>query len=126
MPFTAEQIRNCPVAVIERQYIAAMDVYDAAQRKLFENPNTPCKAELEAEMAAAEARREALEEAITHTKAISRAGLTLQLVHLGMEFDTALDDAEDGVRDGDAASRVRRLIDLLRHSIASADEPRAA
>jgi hypothetical protein len=120
MSFTPTQIAACPVAAIVRQSTAAFDRYDAAQREIFDDPNTPRKAELEAKMERLWGEMQAFEEATTHLIASSKVGLAYHATLIRAEADYCVsNDPEDC-----APSRARawRLSELICRSIASMPE----
>ena len=108
----------CPVAELERQILAAMDVGDAAERKLWKDRNSP---HLEAEVNAAVDRRKAFQEMVTHVPASSKAGLVFQMTELrcavGHLHDNLPSIEETGF--GPDARAIERLLRLVEQAISN-------
>ena len=111
----------CPVAELERQILAAMDVQDAAERKLWDGRNSPHEEILEAEVNAAVDRRKAFQEMVTHVPASSKAGLVFQMTELrcavGHLHDNLPSIEETGF--GPDARAIERLLRLVEQAISN-------
>lgn len=104
---TLKNTNSCPVVELDRQAHAAMDLKDAAEARLRENPETADRAAVEARIAELDQRVLGFREAQTYAIAESRKGLLLQMVELGI----ARDEGDDPKGD--------RLMDLIRQGIAA-------
>jgi hypothetical protein len=102
----------CPVADIERQILASMDVYDAAQRELWLDPAPARKAFLEVVTKDAEDLREALEEAVPYAIATSPEGQLFQMTEALLEAGQIRDNVE-GIEEEGFAPNMKRLVRLI-------------
>ena len=87
-----------------------MEILDAIEKRLFENPPTLDRLNLEMKAREARARVLELHEAPIRTDAVGKQGLLLQL----LELDATVDDT---IVLDDVASKMKKLIALIRQSV---------
>jgi hypothetical protein len=105
----SSRTKNC-MSIAARPVALAIEILEAIEKRLFENPPTPDQLDLEMKAREARARVLALHEAPVRTDAVGKQGLLLQL----LELDAAVDDT---IVLDDVASKMKKLIALIRQSV---------
>jgi hypothetical protein len=98
------------MSIAARPVALAIEILDAIEKRLFENPPTLDRLNLEMKAREARARVLELHEAPIRTDAVGKQGLLLQL----LELDATVDDT---IVLDDVASKMKKLIALIRQSV---------